>query len=135
MYKVTVTAFIALSVCLYGHQCNHDNLRKSVAAYIRSLAATATADKRVALIQRADVAAKDGVWITEDIILAAAEYLHRIINIYISAKQFSPLVYSPSFGSNCESIVVAFYEPGHYMAVVKNASTSASVYPHCTTIR
>ena len=114
---------------LHGHQDNYGNLCKSVANYIRSLAETAAADKRVALIQCADVAAKDGVWVTEDIILAAAEYLHCNINIYISVKQFSPLVYPPSSGSNQESIVVAFYEPGHYMAVVKNASITISVYP------
>ena len=87
--------YCSLSLCLHGHQDNHGNLRKSVANYIRLLSETAAADKRVALIQRADVAAKDGVWVTEDIILAAAEYLHRNINIYISAKQFSPLIYSP----------------------------------------
>ncbi len=118
-------------MCLYGHQDNHGNLRTSVANYIRSLAETAAADKRVALIQRADIAAKDRVWVTEDLIMAAAEYLHRNIHIYISAKQSSPLVYSPSSGSNYESIFVAFYEPGHYMAVVKNTFTNAhSALPH-----
>ena len=119
MYKVTVIVFIALSLslCLHGHQDNHGNLRKSLANYIHSLAETAAADKRVALIQCADATAKDGAWVTGDIILAAAEYLHRNINIYISANKFSLLVYSPSSGSNWNSIVIAFYEPGHYMAV------------------
>ena len=40
MYKRTVTAFIALSLFLHGHQDNHGNLRKSVANYIRLLAET-----------------------------------------------------------------------------------------------
>ena len=91
---------------------------------------TAAIDKRATLIQRADFAAEDGVWVSEDSILAAAEYLRRNIIVDISTKESSPLVYSSS-SSNWESIAVAFYEPGHYMAEVKNTSTTCRPSKNC----
>ena len=54
---------------------------------------------------------KCGVWVTEDVIVAAADYLRRNIIIYISATQSSPLVLSTSpFG---DSLTIALYKPGY----------------------
>ena len=60
----------------------------------------------------------DGTWVGQDAILATADYLQRDVNIYVASSQFSP-VFHPRVTCKVTlpPINMAFYEPGHYMAV------------------
>ena len=122
--------FRSLSMCLFGHQNNHNDLRKTLSNHIRSQAEAAPPADRAVLIRRAADIAKCCVWVTEDVIVAAADYLRRNINIYISATQSSPLVYPPSTSPVGDSLTIASYEPSHYMAVTKDNPLSAAVVKH-----
>ena len=114
----------SLSVSLYGHQDCHIALRTSIADHIRSQVAAALPEERNALLQQADVTAKNGVWATKDTIISAAELLRLNIKVYIAALQSSPLCYSPSLPvMDPRPLLLAFYEPGHFCPV---ATTSAS---------
>ena len=66
----------------------------------------------------------DGVWVGEDIITTAANHLQRNICVYMSTSSTSPLVYSPQTAySMLPPLRIAFYEPGHFKAVL-NATGS-----------
>ena len=59
----------------------------------------------------------DGIWVGEDAILCAADYLRRDMHVYLAAGK-SPFIYSPQSGSpTFNALSIAFYEPGHYSAV------------------
>ena len=111
--------FRALSVCLNGHQDNHSSLRKLIASHVLKQAEAAHPADRAALRQRAQEVAADGFWPGEDIVLAASDFLKRPILVYAAHGNSSPIQYLPSSSINTLSpISVAFFEAGHYMAVI-----------------
>ena len=77
------------------------------------------------------------VWVDEDVIVATADYLQRQIYIFVAASSASPLVYSlTKVLPHCCLIQLAYYEPGHYRAIlnVNNAqhSNQPSTITACT---
>ena len=65
---------------------------------------------------------RDGVWAGEEVLRAAASNLSRTIHVYSGVGITWPLVYQP-VGETCVTsllpVILAFYEPGHYMAAVR----------------
>ncbi len=122
--------FRAVSVCVYGNESRHALLRHEVAQHIAGHSQTIFADfcNEVASpsyykMLAADVFA-DGVWPGENVIKATADYFRRNLHVFTAASN-TPLLYSPSTSSDLPSIFLAFYEPGHYKAVVSSSSSSA----------
>jgi OTU-like cysteine protease len=109
--------FRALSVCLYGYEHDHGILRKSIAKHMEeSMVLTELSDEAVRK-HIIDVGT-DGRWVGEDVIICAADFLQRDINVYIAADSYSPIVYSPRSGTvTSDALRIVFYEPGHYRAV------------------
>ena len=60
-----------------------------------------------------------GIAVYEDVILAKAEVMHRVIYMYVAFTE--PLVYKPiSDLTEGKSIKIAFSEPRHYKAVIED---------------
>ncbi len=109
--------FRALSVCLYGHENEHTVLRASIAKHILS-DNSSVMPRYGELSKHVNNISKNGVWVGESVIVAAADYLQREIDVYIAAASVSPLVYSPHPEATQNSpLRLAFYEPGHFRAV------------------
>ena len=108
-------------------------LRQSVAKYIASQVDSSSSSDHVALRKRASDIMKGGTWAGEDIILYAVDYLQREIYVfmYIDTNGTSSKIYSPSSGPTKDTLLlIAFYEPGHYMSVqpiVKSHSLVATI--------
>ena len=115
--------FRALSYCLYRDQRQHTTLRASVASYVSRQANVASPEDKDSLRKRAAEVAKDGVWPGEDILLASANFLHQTIRVYLAHGVSSPISYSPSTTSSKPPLSIAFFEPGHYKAVVPNCNS------------
>ena len=62
---------------------------------------------------------------SEDVILALANVSQFNIEVYITNTQ--PLIYTAASSSCVVPVRIAFYDPGHYKAVVNSLLTS---YPH-----
>ena len=67
--------FRALSTCLHGYQLNSIALRVSIAQYLSQQTEAAAPEDRYILSQHAADIACDGVWASEDILLAAANLI------------------------------------------------------------
>ena len=129
--------FRSLSVCLYNHEDRHSELRSQIvhhmavnysAIFPDFCNKSTDADKNsIDQKQLQKLTAKlltNGEWIGEDVIKAAASYLQRDIKVLISVVESSPLIYTaPSSVGVQTPVCLAFYEPGHYRAVVENVST------------
>ena len=103
---------------LNKHQFGHSALRESVAHYIESRSASSHATDAISLRRRASEVRKNGTWVSEDVILATADYLQSDIHVFMASDRASPLIYSADASLN-NPILVAFYEPGHYRAAVR----------------
>jgi hypothetical protein len=113
--------FRALSVTMDGHEENHPALRQVIAKHMASDASNSHMLIRGAsvddVLRHADEAAVEGVWVGEDVIMAAAKYLRRPIHVFIAVDSCSPLVYGSPCEPGLQPLLVAFREPGHYNAV------------------
>ena len=127
--------FRALSVCLFGHEGEHWLLRQNIVEQISTpgsilAGVTISDDDLHSEAVRGHLAQlkKNGTWAGEDIILATAIHLKRNIHIYSGTGKSSPLVYSApdSAAVNLPNIFLAYYEPGHYKAVVGLSSPPAA---------
>ena len=109
--------FCALSVVLYGREGEFSVLCQSVVEYLKeSLSTSPTANDVHKYVS--DISS-DGVWVEEDIIATAADHLQRNIYVYMSTSSTLPLVYCPQTAdSMLPSLCIAFYEPGHFKAVL-----------------
>jgi OTU-like cysteine protease len=125
--------FRAISVSIFGNQLQHDVLRQCTARHmsvngikIFKKANITSADKE-SVLKSAHAINANGIWVGEDAILAAADYLKRDIHVFIAAVRASPLIYSPlTTASDLSPIKVAFYEPGHYRAVLPISQSSST---------
>ena len=73
-------------------------------------------------LKRAMSILQTGAWIDEDIILATAEALIRIVRVHTAVdagSHSSPQVYTSKQFSNNQPLSVAFYLPGHYRTVLR----------------
>ena len=60
-------------------------------------------------------------WAGEGIVLVAADFLQRDIQVYIAGESISPLVYSPTlYRPEGHPILLTFYETGHYCDLVQS---------------
>jgi predicted DCC family thiol-disulfide oxidoreductase YuxK len=119
----------SLSVCLYRHEDAHADIRLKVAQSIADKASCATPDDRAALLRRAAYVSRDQAWPGEDVILATAACLKRHLHIYVAGARDVPSRYSSDVtSSGAPPLTLAFYEPGHYRAVI----TSPCTLPSCS---
>lgn len=121
--------FRALSYCLYQDQRQHTTLRASIASYVSRQADVALPEDKDSLRKRAAEVAKDKFWPGEDIILASANFLQQTIQVYLAHGISSPISYSPSTTSSKSPLSIAFFEPGHYKAVVPSSLSCNSSRP------
>lgn len=132
MYTVDVAGdgncfYRSLSVCLYRHEEAHADIRQKVAQSIADKASCATPDDRAALLRRAAYISRNRTWPGEDVILATAECLKRHLHIYIAGARDAPSRYSSDvMPSGTPPLTLAFYEPGHYRAVIASPCTLPS---------
>ena len=117
--------FRSISMSLIGSENDHAILRKNIVQFMSNEAASiighcdTPAAKQVRhCLQNLS---RDGVWAGEEVLTTAASYLCRAIHVYSGVGITWPLVYQPAgVATELSSlpIILAFYEPGHYMAAV-----------------
>ncbi len=112
----------AVCVGVYGKQDAYASLRKSLADYVILQQKDVSAVSSESLKRLAADIQMDGSWAGEDVILATANYLRRPLHVYCASRATSPLIYSPDepFPFPVSPILLAFFEPGHFRAVVRN---------------
>ena len=116
--------FRAISVCICGLENQHADLRKSIAQHMIDLATRGHNlffGGEVSVVQnRAKHISQQGVWPGEDILPIAASYLQRDLHIFLANFTTWPLIYSADIQQTLplSPITLAFYEPGHYKAVI-----------------
>ena len=116
--------FRSLFVCLSGGESDHNKLRKAISQYMIDSNAHLLADSSSLAAKKAlyhlQSMGKDGVEVGEDVICAAASYLGRPVHVYSSLGHTWPCEYLPGGVTVLapKPVRLAFYEPGHYMAVL-----------------
>ncbi len=117
--------FRSISMCIYGDQSQHKELRNNVANHVLASGKEIFTHVKDIILgdesirKSADAIRVDCSWVGEDAILATADYLKRNISIFLSSTIVSPITYYPSSCTSVRPPVrVAFYEPEHYAAVV-----------------
>ena len=108
--------FRALSVSIYGHEFNYSFLRSTVAPHILDHAACVATTDAEACRKLANTVAQKGRWVGEDVLPFAAICLKVDIQLYLAIYSMSPVLYSSGL-PGCTTVMIAFYEPGHYKAV------------------
>ena len=108
--------FRALSVSIYGHEFNYSFLRSNVAQHILEHAACVATKNAEACRKLANTVAQEGRWVGEDVVPFAAIYLKVDIQLYLAIDSMSPILYSSGL-AGCTTVMIAFYESGHYKAV------------------
>ena len=123
--------FRSLSACLSDTESDHSRLRCDVVQYMKvhctHLFATSIDVEDEGARRHFDNMGKDGVWVGDDVVKAAAHFLGRAIHVYAAVGNLSPLIYEPDSVASCTSqqqLQLAYYEPGHYRAVKCFASAS-----------
>ena len=129
--------FRSLSVYLYNHEDRHSELRSQIVHHMSvnysaifpdfCNKSTDTDKNLIDQKQLQKLKAKlltNSEWDGEDVIKAAASYLQRDIKVFILAVESAPLIYTApsSIGVQTPVCCLAFYEPGHYRAVIENVS-------------
>lgn len=118
-------------MCLHDHQDAHAVIRQSVACHIRDQATRASAGNRATLLQRAADVSKNKSWPGEDVIIASASCLQRVIHVYVAGGPATPHQYEPSIKpADVTPLLLALYEPGHYRALTQNHLDNISPFPN-----
>jgi OTU domain-containing protein 5 len=115
--------FRAVSYAISGSESGHKSLRASAASFIESsgsilggLLHTSPDDNSSFTAHLANLRSL-GNSVGEDAIIALAEVTQREIHVY--AAYVNPLIYRPTnLKCDQEPVRIAFYEPGHYKAVL-----------------
>ncbi len=121
----------AVSYLTSGHENNHSAIRQLVADHIQnnSLLSGVTdisPDDGLPAKQHIEQLHKHGVAVGEDAILAVVDLYNKELHVY-SCKP-TPLVYKPRISTAmCDPLRLAFYEPGHYRAVILSLSSHLNV--------
>ena len=63
---------------------------------------------------------KNEEWVSEDAIVATGDYLQREMHVFLAKSNAvsPPLIYSPQTFVQAPPVLLAYYEPGHYKAIV-----------------
>lgn len=121
----------ALSVCLTGKEDDYVMLRQLTVDYLASISADDLANISPALAaqlrHQLDDAGRDGAYVGEAMIPVVASWLGRTICVYNGTGYEPTRPYHPQHVTVMTSspLSIAFYEPGHYRAVLP-ASSSAT---------
>ena len=88
-------------------------LRVSIAQYLSQKAEAVAPEDKYILRQQAAATACDGAWASEDILLAAANFLQHKIQVYKSTGASLPLLYTPQIPPSEDKppLSIAFFEP------------------------
>ena len=119
--------FKVLSFCIGGNQRSHKTLHALIASYVKRQAEAAAPEDKGNLFKRAADIAINGFWSGEDIVLATADSLQRAIVVYVAHAASSPLTYPPTTAPNKPPLTLAFFESGHYKAVVSTHNISGNM--------
>jgi hypothetical protein len=119
----------ALSLILHGSEDHHAELRRLVADhlslnYVHVFNIMPT--DYTSVEQCIQCMRQNGVWVGEEAIVAAADFLQRELHIFkfVSSAGTSPSVYTPASGSCLgPPLGLAFFEPGHFHAVFNDATS------------
>ncbi len=115
--------FRAASYALYGHERSHLDLRKSVADCIESngsffdVTVDKSPDDNNDFLSHLQELRRVGVSVGEDAIIALAHVTGRPIRVHVAFIE--PLMYQPRQCTSALPVELAFFEPGHYKAVVQ----------------
>ena len=77
----------------------------------------------VLLPQLAESTYEYGLWAGENVIKASANFLQREIRVFISSEITSLLSYTPVSKSYVSPLLLGFYEPGYYKAIIEQHNT------------
>jgi hypothetical protein len=120
----------ALAFGLHGGESHHIRLRQITARHFDAQfqvifgSNNLTATDKDAIHRRSLVLATDREEVGEEAIKTAADWMQSSIEVYTSSAKEPPLTYLPAPRCSCyqplnQPLRIAFYEPGHYRAVVK----------------
>lgn len=115
--------FRSISMSLYGHERDHMKLRIATTDVLAEQLGGNSESVSSRVQRHIEDVRRSGTWVSEDVIVAAAACLRRAIHVYLAAGKFSPRIYNSPAGSSLLPILLAFYEPGHYRAVLKEPIT------------
>ena len=131
-------AFKSIAVCLTGTRNSHLHLRRDIVRYmIRGSAGAVGKSSSAAadlVCDHLSNMSRNGVWVGEDVICAAATFLDREIRIYTATSKTGSLIYRPNGSTatvSAQPLIVAFYEPGYYKATFKLKKTSSTTANPC----
>lgn len=119
--------FRALSVGLYGDETHHSQLRQHIASHLASNYASLFEVDSSSSVDTESVAScvrhveRVNTEAGQESIVSAADYLQRPIHLYkfVTPPGVTPDVYMPRARKAVHPpIAIAFYEPGHYRAVI-----------------
>ena len=119
--------FRSVSVTLNGNEDSFASLRKSIITYMAADVSLSISDvspdDNLPINKHINNIKNNGIWVGEDVVLATSKFLHRELHVYIAAEASSPLICAPStLDQSLPPISLAFYEPGHYCAVLSKAN-------------
>ena len=122
--------FRSLSICMYANEKNHGMLRKKIVQYMIDdcymSADQLCADDKKEILQQLYLLRKNGSWVGEDVIVAAATYLKQTVKVYSAAGNSPLLIYDPLGVTTSDSALpLAFFETGHYKAALSSSAASA----------
>ena len=126
--------FRAASYAIHGNDTSYQILRQQVASHIEQSGVmlggwtNVSPDDGKNFKQHIQLLRTDREAVGEDAVKALSELFHRDVIVYIANAL--PLVYSPNGGrrSGDGPIRLAFFEPGHYRAVISPPSSDL-LYP------
>ena len=130
--------FRAVSFCVFASQDRHGLLRHQAAEWVEKHGnpvlvdgLSLSPDDGLSMQDHLRSLRSEGTSVGEDAIIALSHVLNRNIIVYIAGCE--PLVYKPSVLNGLEvcsqepSISLAFYEPGHFKAVVPLPLEAAAI--------
>ena len=119
--------FRSVSVTLNGNEDSFASLCKSIITYmaadVSSSISDVSPDDNLPIIKHINNIKNNEIWVGEDVVLATSKFLRHELHVYIAAEASSLLIYAPStLDQSLPPISLAFYEPGHYRAVLLKAN-------------
>jgi hypothetical protein len=124
--------FRAVSLAINGDESHHAALRASVASYIEQHhnvldgVTDISPDDGYSFSQHLAALRTDGTAVGEDVIFALTAVCQR--DIYVYTAYAKPLTYHSNCTGKNAPIRVAFFEPGHYKAVI----VDCPIFPQST---
>ena len=123
--------FRCLSVGEFGHEERHSALRTEITNYMLPEMADDSSSDGSEKLKYINNISRDYVWVGEDVMLVAADYLRSDISVYLAASDASPQVYSPRVAVPVKPPHrIDFYESGNFRVVYDNYASFHSLQPN-----